>query len=55
MKTYLITYKDCGETDTWRIKGGDAEHAEERFWDRIEDWQGDHRGIELVSIRRVKN
>lgn len=55
METYLITYKDCGEIDTWKLKGVDVEHAEERFWDNIIDWQGDSVGIEIVSIQRVKN
>lgn len=56
MKRFKITYTDCGEeTNTMRLKALDFEHAEEKFWDAIEDWQGDHRGIELVSIKEVKN
>lgn len=54
MERYKVTYKDCGEISSMRIKAHDMEHAEEKFWDSIEDWQGDHRGIEFVSIQKVK-
>lgn len=55
MNRYKIIYNDCGEEQSMRLKAHGLEHAEEKFWDAIEDWQGDHRGIELIDIKRVKN
>lgn len=55
MKRYRITYKDCGEFVTEYRNALDAFDAQEKFWDSIENWQGDTLGIELVEITRVKN
>lgn len=54
MNRYKVTYKDCGqEVLTMKLKAYDFEHAEEKFFYAIEDWQGDHRGIELVKIVKI--
>ena len=55
MKHYRITYKDCGEISMMNLKAYDFDHVEEKFWDSIEDWQGDHLGIELMEIVFIKN
>jgi hypothetical protein len=54
MHSYTVTYLDCGEEQTSRHTAVDKEHAEERFWDSILEWQGDCHGIEIVSITKSK-
>lgn len=53
MKRYRIQFTDCGDTEIMRVKAYDFDHAEEVFWDRIEDFQGDHLGIHIISIQRI--
>lgn len=55
MNKYRITYKDCGDIITEYRKGEDVFEIQDKFWDSVEQWQGDTLGIELVEITRVKN
>lgn len=51
MKRFRIEYSDCGEIDASVISASDYEEAEEKFWDSIIEWQGDSKGIEIISIK----
>ena len=54
MKRYLVKYADCGETHESYHSAYDYEHAEEKFWESIIDWQGDTLGIEVLSVTLAK-
>ena len=52
MKRYKVVYNDCGEERIWKgIKAFDKQHAEEVFFDKIIEWQGDCRGIIMVDVK----
>ncbi len=53
MNKYKIVWTNCGEEQISYKKAYDCEDAEEKFWDSILEWQGDSRGIEIISISKV--
>ena len=55
MDRYRISYIDCGEFEHTIVKAYDYDHAEEKFWDSILEWQGDTGGIEITNILWLKN
>jgi predicted metallo-beta-lactamase superfamily hydrolase len=55
MDRYRITYKDCGDINVTTISAYDYDHAEEIFWESIEEWQDDTIGIEIEQIVWLKN
>lgn len=54
MKRYKIKYTDCGESREDFINACDSDHAEEKFWDSIIDWQGDSYGIVVLGVTLAK-
>ncbi len=53
MNKYKIVWTDCGERQVSYYRAEDEDDAEQIFWDRIMDWQGDEKGIEVISISKV--
>lgn len=52
MKKYKVLYSDCGENYVWHCMAYNANDAEERFWDSMNQ---DDAGIRVEDIQRVKN
>jgi hypothetical protein len=55
MERFKIIWTDCGEKQTSFYSAYDAGHAEEKFWDSLMDWQGDEKGIEIISISKTES
>ena len=54
MKRFKITYRQGqhSETQTCLMNGYDAEHAEERFFDSMEE-EGGTQGLEILSTVKI--
>ena len=52
MERHKITYTDCGEEQTVTFKAWDCDHAEDKFWDWINEEWGGSQGIEIVGVKR---
>ena len=54
MKRFKITYKEgqYSETQTCLMRGTNAEHAEERFFDSMEE-EGGTQGLEILLTVQV--
>jgi hypothetical protein len=49
MKRFRAIFSDAGELTEWNIRALNAEHAELRFWEAIDEFGGSE-GIRLISI-----
>ncbi len=54
MKAHKVIYTDCGEEQNVTFKAWDCDHAEDKFWDWIEEEWGGSNGIEIVDVKVVR-